>query len=97
MPEYTHVRLLKDTLQELKRVKLSMLSADAMGFIDMEKPDGTRTSLDAVIRRLIAFRERHADRVRRSKARRRKVRADRAENTAPDESLTEGGGDTPPK
>jgi hypothetical protein len=95
MPDYAMVRLQRETIRELKRVKLSMLTADALGLIDLEKPDGTRTSLDAVIRRLIAFRERHAERVRRSKARRRKVRADRAENNAPAESLTEGGV-TPP-
>lgn len=71
--DYAHIRVRKSTLADLERVKASMQLADAMGLIDLDKPDGTRTSLDAVIRRLIAFRDKHAERARRSKSRRRRA------------------------
>jgi hypothetical protein len=83
MPEYTHIRVLKETLAELERVKVSMRLADAMGLVELHKPDGTRVSLDTVIQRLIAFRARHAERARRSRARRRRPAA---ECTEPDAS-----------
>lgn len=80
---WTSVRIASATLAELDRVKRSMLLADFMGLIELERDPRDRVSLDQVIRRLIAFRDRHAERARRSKARRAEARR-RAADPSPD-------------
>ena len=86
--DYTHVRLEPPTLRELERVRASMLVGEMMGLNVLQHDPRHRVSLDQVIRRLIAFRDRHAERSRRSKARRAALRRqaaldDTAEITVP--------------
>jgi hypothetical protein len=68
------VRLKRDTRRQLEEVRESMRVAEELGQVELEKDDRDRVSLDQVIRRLIAFRARHADRRRRSSARRRQAK-----------------------
>lgn len=80
--DWIMVRLLRTTRAELERVRDSMELADSMGLIELVRDPRERVSLDQVIRRLIGFRERHAERVRRSKARRRAARRQRLQDAS---------------
>jgi hypothetical protein len=89
--EWIMVRLDRHTHAELERVRASMMIADAMGLVELHQDSRGRVSLSQVIDRLIAFRERHAARARRSKERRRLRSAEsdlKADNGG---SLNQGG------
>lgn len=61
---------------DLERVRSSMLVGELMGLSQLEHDFRDRVSLSQVIGRLIAFRERHAERARRSRERRRALSAE---------------------
>lgn len=65
------VRVDRETHGDLERVRASMLVGELMGLTELEHDFRDRVSLSQVIGRLIAFRDRHAERSRRSRARRR--------------------------
>ena len=69
--DWIMVRIDRATHAELERVRNSMLIGEMMGLSQLERDNRDRVSLSQVIGRLIAFRDRHAARARRSKARRR--------------------------
>ena len=66
--DWIMVRIGRDTHRMLQDVRASMEVADLTGHVTLERDDRDRVSLDQVVRRLIAFRERHAARRRRSAA-----------------------------
>lgn len=68
--DWIMVRIGRETHRQLEAVRTSMLVADLAGLIELERDDRDRVSLDQVIRRLIEFREKHAERRRRAAARR---------------------------
>jgi hypothetical protein len=76
--QWIMVRLDTSTHAALERVRESMLLGEEMGLTKLAKDDRERVSLTQVITRLIAFRDRHAARARRSKARRRKAAKEHA-------------------
>lgn len=86
--EWIIVRLQRGTHRQLQAVRESMRVADVAGLIDLEKDNRDRVSLDEVIRKLIAFRERHA-------ARRRRSAAKKASRAAPGNSLAEAPSEAP--
>jgi hypothetical protein len=83
--DWIMVRLLRTTHSELERVRASMELGEWMGLTELERDPRHRVSLDQIIRRLIRFRDRHAERARRSKARRKAAAAAAAS------AVTEGG------
>lgn len=60
--DWIMVRIRRDTHAELRRVERSLRIAEEMGLVELPKDDRDRVALDAVIRRLIAIRDRHAER-----------------------------------
>ena len=85
---WTHIRVETSTLAQLDRVRRSMLIAEEMGMAELVKDDRDRFALDQVLKRLIAFRDRHHARVRKAKAnralkRRAAAAKDEAQITAP--------------
>lgn len=69
--DWIMVRLLRSTHEALERTRLSMQVADLQGQITLRRDPRHRVSLDQVIERLVAMRDRHHERVRKSKERRR--------------------------
>jgi hypothetical protein len=74
------VRVEKSVHADLERVRASMLVGEMMGLSHLEHDYRNRVSLSQVIGRLIAFRDRHAARARRSKAGRRVKDIQQADN-----------------
>jgi hypothetical protein len=76
MPEadWIMVRIRRETRVELERVRDSMRDAEDRGLVELPHDDRDRVSLDAIIRRLIEFRARHARRRQESAARRARRR-----------------------
>lgn len=64
------VRIDPDTHRELCRVREEMETADMMKLIALDRDNRDRVSLDQIIRRLIAMRDKHAERRSRSAAKR---------------------------
>jgi hypothetical protein len=60
---------------QLERVRASMLVGEMMGQRTLEHDPRHRVSLSQVIAQLIAFRDKHAERARRAKEKRRKLSA----------------------
>jgi hypothetical protein len=69
--DWIMVRVDRSVHADLERVRRSMLIGELMGLSHLEHDYRDRVSLSQVIGRLIAFRDRHAARVRRSKESRR--------------------------
>jgi hypothetical protein len=69
--EWIQVRIDVATHAQLERVRTSMLIGEAMGLTELEHDFRDRVSLSQVIDRLIAFRDKHAERSKRSKQKRR--------------------------
>jgi hypothetical protein len=86
------VRVDRRTHAALERVRESMLLGEAMGLAELSKDFRDRFSLDKVIVRLIAFRDRAAERSRRSKARRKVKDIGEADYQHLDPELDRGGG-----
>jgi hypothetical protein len=82
--DWIMVRMMRSTHSELERVRASMRLGDWQGKILLVRDTRGRVSLDQVIQRLIAFREAHKARVRRSKARRRSTTYSSASSPAND-------------
>jgi len=68
---WTLVKVSKVTRERLEAVRDSMLLADSVGLRNLERDNRDRVSLDQVISLLIDIRERHAERRKRSAAKRR--------------------------
>jgi hypothetical protein len=65
------VRIDPDTHRELCRIREEMANAEMMGLIELSRDNRERVSLDQIIRRLIAMRDKHAERRQRSAANRK--------------------------
>lgn len=76
----------------LERVRTSMMVGEMMGLTQLDRDNRERVSLSQVIGRLIAFRDRHAARARRSKERRR-LRSLEEKSKVYEEGPQKGGGD----
>ena len=72
MKDWTLVRLRKSTVKELERVRASMLIAEDMGLVEFTRDPSSRVGLDQIIMRLVAFRDKHAERAKRSRSNRRR-------------------------
>jgi hypothetical protein len=70
--DWIMVRIDRATHADLERVRRSMLIGEAMGLTRLQHDHRNRVSLSQVIARLIAFRDRHAERARRSKGKRQR-------------------------
>ena len=86
------VRVDRETHGDLERVRASMLVGELMGLTELEHDFRNRVSLSQVIARLIAFRDRHAERSRRAKARRRLKAIQEAASRRQGEEENQGGG-----
>jgi hypothetical protein len=86
------VRIDRATHVELERVRASMMVGEMMGLTQLDRDSRDRVSLSQVIGRLIAFRDRHAARARRSKERRR-LRSLKEKSKVYEECPQNGGGD----
>jgi hypothetical protein len=86
------VRVDRDTHGDLERVRASMLVGELMGLSELEHDFRNRVSLSQVIGRLIAFRDRAAERSRRSHARRKVKDNQEADYQHLDPELDRGGG-----
>ena len=69
--EWIMVRIDKAVHDQLESVRASMLVGEMMGARTLEHDPRHRVSLSQVIAQLIGFREKHRERVKRSKANRR--------------------------
>lgn len=73
--DWIMVRIDKAVHDQLDRVRASMLVGELMGMRTLEHDARHRVSLSQVIAQLIAFRDKHSERVRRAKIKRRKLSA----------------------
>jgi len=87
--DWIMVRVERSTRRELERVRQSMLTGEMMGLSELSKDNRDRFSLDAKILRLIAFRDKHAARSKKSRAGRNNGNTNPQETAAQPES-TEG-------
>lgn len=69
--EWTLLRIRRTTKAELERVRASMETAEMMGLLAFDRDRQERIGLDQVVLQLIQFREKHAQRRRRSAGRRK--------------------------
>jgi hypothetical protein len=72
--QYTHIRIERDTYTALRAVRESMELGDAVGLRDFRRDQLDRVSIDQVIQALIAFRDKHKERRRKSAANRKRRR-----------------------
>jgi hypothetical protein len=72
--DWIMVRIGRNTHQHLQRVRQSLRVAEELHLVELEIDTRDRVSLDAVIDWLIGMYDRHAERRRRSAARRRSKR-----------------------
>jgi hypothetical protein len=87
------VRIDKAVHADLERVRTSMLVGELMGLNQLEHDFRDRVSLSQIVERLIAFRDRHAARARRSRERRRERSAEQKGIVDEGATLNEGGVD----
>jgi len=73
------VRITRDTHAALCRIRESMELAEEMQLVQLTRDHTSHVSLNQVIERLIAARDKHAERRQRSNARRRKPAATSAD------------------
>lgn len=68
---WTLLRIREETKRELERVRTSMEVGESMGLHGFTRDQAGRVGLDQVIMRLIQARDKHAERSRRSRTRRK--------------------------
>lgn len=82
--DWIMVRLKRETHKMLDGVRDTMEIADCVGLRELERDARGRVSLDQVVRELVYFKLKHAERRRKSAAKRKQGRA--AEGPPPDSS-----------